>query len=267
MCWPHCTSRANCAIIWASKTDPILAMPVWASPKSSSWRFSLTRSLDLVEEFLLSKGWHRAPFCLPTRTSWVHLHPSRRYHQTSSLPFFKIPEAGAGLDSQLYHSFSISRGKNLEFFLHCSTFSRDHLQMLRFRTRWEYCFSFSAQIFRFSITLSDIITNGLEIVELSRLGQQIYLDLAWWHIDIDTRYLSICRWHQMVGGLFYESVGNLDRRPFDAQTQLFNFQLRHFSACFWFCVSLTFHFSSQLQGGRMCLGRTELGGWSPSTES
>ena len=162
---------------------------------------------------------------------------------------------------QLYHSFSISRGKNLEFFLHCSTFSRDHLQMLRFRIRWEYCFSFSAQIFRFSITLSDIITNGLEIVELSRLGQQIYLDLAWWHIDIDTRYLSICRWHQMVGGLFYESVGNLDRRPFDAQTQLFNFQLRHFSVRFWFWVSLTFHFSSRLQGGRMCKGRTELAWW------
>ena len=38
-----------------------------------------------------------------------------------------------------------------------------------------------------------------------RLGQ-IYLDLAWWHIDIDTQYLSICRWHPMVVGLFYESA-------------------------------------------------------------
>lgn len=49
---------------------------IWIQPRSSSSRRSLTRSLDLVEEFLPSKAWHRAPFCLPTHQTSLHLHPN-----------------------------------------------------------------------------------------------------------------------------------------------------------------------------------------------
>ena len=54
------------------------------------------------------------------------------------------------------------------------------------------------------------------ILRLLKWASQIYLDLAWWHIDTDTVSINLPLASNRGGGIFYESAADLDP-PFDRQ--------------------------------------------------
>ena len=167
----------------------------WVQPRFSSLRRSLTRSLDLVEEFFDHEDHPR--WCWLWRYSKRRSDPLTRSSggvlaQQSLTPRSILPPnppSSSSSSAQLhpndifrYLGAFVLSSRLFHLVCFCSnTLSEIILKyFLRFwrvgtRIRWEYSFSFSEQIFQIGPHAeSDIVANGLEIVELrAGLGRYI----------------------------------------------------------------------------------------------